>query len=233
MRNISLIIIATAFLISCSSDTKSISRSCDSGFCINKMSLLNHLNLEKRTQLDFYKIRDSTRSKFERTFETPFCNLLIFSLNYKVCESIEMPIVVNCYYNSKCSQLTYQPRDVCYILLSNEGKVLFNGFECDIDSIINNIITVIKKKPDNLDIQNIFFSFLWDKDVDEYYFRKVVNQIIRGYLILAEAKSIEYFHKPVCLLNSKEIIALNYMLPFNLYIESMGEFEMTTLLHPN
>lgn len=230
-------ILASLILIistSCSSNQNNKNGDSITEFCDNELTMLITENSIPKTDLKLFKIRQDTESKIKSVFEEPYCHNLKLNLSFRKDSSTTIPITFNILYAMECDLPPFTPRLFCHVLINKKGQVLVESELCNIDSISEKVFefydseTVKEYSPN--DFKKVFVSMLWDEELEQKYFTKAINGILKGYFDFVNTVSQRKYKKSICDLDNNELVKIKELIPFNLRTDFLGGFEQIDFL---
>lgn len=225
---------ANVILIVCISCTTNRNGESFSKICNNKLDILISSDSIPNTELNLYEIRNNTEDKIKKLYTEPFCNNLKFNVQYQKDSLTSIPLTLNMLYSKDCSLPPHTPRLLCHVLINNKGQLLLEAEVCEIDSIGQRIYDFydsdeVKRYSSN-DYNRVSVSLLWYKELDNKYFIKTMDEILKGYFDFASNVSNKRYGKAICELSKEEVNDLKRVIPFNLRTDFNEEFKIMDLL---
>jgi len=222
-----MFLVAIFILLSCNNNKKEMGQS-DPLYCDNLINLLSKFDSVPSINSNLYYIFDSIDYLLSTVYDSSFCGrYLPFSIPYPIDSLNSVKIALKSFYGCGCLGPTFNSlKNICTIILNNEGYVIFGNQIISQDSLKSELINFYKgisennvSYPESLEKLNIMIH--WDIGVSVSDFNKYVNQLINAYIDFVGEYSINNYGKNICNLNNDEIFELATKVPFNFDIPKM------------
>jgi hypothetical protein len=225
MRKLSYILIAFIILGSCESK-KNNDTPCVSVYSENELFLLQSGDTIPKTEIDLFKIRDSTEAKFRKHFGSYECRHVKFLINYNQDSNIVIPIAFYAANRVGCEipPPPFNPfKNGFHAYLTNKDSLYIRREITSIDSVIFKV----QERYAEIAFENyrrVFFALLWDKECNPVLFRQLIEGIIKGYINVVNKECLKLYQKNLNELNRNELKLISREIPFHLRTDFYGEF---------
>lgn len=188
-------------------------------FCDNELLLISELDTIPSIYINLLDFNNNIYDLMIMSFDNlDLSQDIHFNINLKLDTKDSIKVAFRNYFHPKNTPLT-ELVTIHHetLILTDDGKVFFGPELICLDSLKSEVYNHYSQIGDSqyyLSSEMANLTILWDQNVNENDFNKLINGIINGYLQFMNESCIKTFNKELCSISPIELNSLAKEIPF-------------------